>query len=292
MLAGAGDEPAPALRYGRKLMPYRISHFPIAAVFAGACFAGTLLVCAQSSPGLAAGAKDAGAKDAGASADRASALVQEEARAVQSIDRFAVTHQVDVTSTTSRYNQTTHAYVKTWVQRPGHIRAESQQYTRSETVVSDGSTTWVYNGGNHTYWKQAGGAPVALFSSAFPGLSRKLSSATLPSVVTSAKLAGTESLTVNSHKYLCDIVDVKVAPSASDNALQDNTLHLWISRDYKVPFKVEATFVGATPADTKKYSDYVTDFEPKLTIPASTWAFNPPPDAKPREEAGEPAGKK
>jgi outer membrane lipoprotein-sorting protein len=217
---------------------------------------------------------------AGATTDEARALVQEEARAVQSIDRFAVSHQVDVTSVTPRYNQTTHAYIKTWVERPGHVRAESQQYMRNETIVSDGSTTWVYDGANRTYSKQTGGAPAALASNAFPGLARQLSSANLPSVITSAALAGTESLTVNGHGYACDIVEVKVAPSASNSTLKDNMLRLWISREYKVPLKVEATFVGAPAAGLKRYSDYVTDFEPNLNIPSSTWTFNPPQDAK------------
>lgn len=207
------------------------------------------------------------------------ALVQEEARAVQSIDRFAVSHQVDITSVTPRYNQITHAYIKTWVQRPGHIRAESQQYTRSETIVSDGLTTWFYDGGNRTYRKQTGVAPPDLFSNAFPGLARQLSSPDLPSVMTAARLVGTESLTVNGRSYPCDRVDVWVLPGASNGALQGNVLHLWISREYKVPLKVEATFAGASPADTQRYSDYVTDFELNLKIPTSTWTFNPPPDA-------------
>jgi outer membrane lipoprotein-sorting protein len=262
-------------------MPSRILHCLIAAAFTGAFALG-----AQFSRSCIADARTAGA-----TADEARALVQEEARAVQSIDRFAVWHQVDVTSVTPRYNQTTHAYVKTWVQRPGHVRAESQQYRRNETIVSDGSTTWVYDGGNRTYWKQTGGAPTALFSNAFPGLARQLSSANLPSVLTSASLAGTESLVINGRRYLCDVVDAKVAPSASNGALQDNMLHLWISREYKVPLKVEATFVGATQADFKKYSDYVTDFEPNLNIPISTWTFNPPPDSKQRTGTADPIQK-
>lgn len=209
----------------------------------------------------------------------ARALVEEEARAVQSIDRFLVSHQVDITSVSPRYSQTTHAYVKTWVQRPRHIRAESQRYTRSETIVSDGSTTWFYDRGNRTYRKQTGAAPVDLFSNAFPGLARQLSSPNLPSVMTAARLAGTESLTVNGRGYPCYLVDVWVLPGASNGTLQDNVLHLWISREYKVPLKVDATFAGATPADTQRYSDYVTDFELNLRIPTSTWTFNPPPDA-------------
>ena len=255
-------------------MRYSILRCSIISVFINA-----FLLAAQTSAGI---------HNPATVPDKANELVQEEARAVQSIDSFAVSHQVDITSSTSRYNQTTHAYVKTWVQRPGRIRAESQQYTRSETIISDGSTTWVYDGGKQTYWKQPGGAPAALFSNAFPGLSHQLSSPNLPAVITSARYAGTESLTIHGRAYLCDIVDVKVAPGASSSALQDDTLHLWISRDYKVPFKVEATFVGATPSDLKKYSDYVTDFEPKLAIPASTWTFNPPPDARQRTETAAP----
>ena len=228
---------------------------------------------------------------ASAIAEKARALVEQEAQAVQSIDRFAVSHQVDITSVTAHYDRTTHAYLKTWVERPGHLRAESRQYTRSETIVSDGSTTWVYDGGNRTYWKQTGGAPAALFSNAFPGLARQLSSASLPAVITSAGLAGTESLTINGRRYLCDVVEVTVVPSASNSALKDNLLHLWISQEYKVPLKVEATFVGATPADLKKYSDYVTDFEPDLSIPTSTWTFNPPPDAVQRTGTADPTQK-
>ncbi len=249
----------------------RISHCLIATLLASAS-----VLAAQSSDIPAPGVQAARA-----GAEKARALVQEEARAVQSIDRFAVSHQVDVTSATPHYNRTTHAYLKTWVQRPGHIRAESRQYTRSETIVSDGSATWVYDGGNRTYWKQKGGAPAGLFSNAFPGLARKLGSANLPSVMTSARLAGTESLTIVGRSYPCDIVDVSVVPEASENMLQDNTLRLWISRDYKVPLKVEANFVGGAPPDHRKYSDYVTDFEPDLNFPASTWTFQPPSGAKP-----------
>jgi outer membrane lipoprotein-sorting protein len=209
--------------------------------------------------------------------DAARVLVQEAARAVQFIDHFEVSHQVDVMSVTPRYNQTTHAYVKTWVQRPGHIRAESQQYTRKETIVSDGSTTWVYDG---SAWKQMGTVPASLFSNAFPGLARELSSANLPSVMTAAKLVGIEPLTIAGHGYPCDIVDVSVAQGASNGTLQDNTLRLWVSREYKVPLKVEATFVGVTPQDRKKYSDYVTDFNPNLNIPASVWKLDSPSDSK------------
>jgi outer membrane lipoprotein-sorting protein len=259
-------------------MRYRLHHYLIAAAFS--C---TFLLSAQSShtPG-------AGIQNIGASVDKARALVQEQARAVQSMDRFSVSHQVDITAITSGYNRTTHAYVTTWVQRPGHIRAESRQYTGSEILVSDGSATWVYDGANRTYSKQMGGAPVTLFSNAFPGLARQLSSVNLPSVTTTATLVGTESLTVAGRKYLCDIVDVTVVPSASNSALKDNLLHVWISQEYKVPLKVEATFAGATPADLKKYSDYVTDFEPNLIIPASTWTFSPPPDARQKAEVTSP----
>jgi outer membrane lipoprotein-sorting protein len=251
-------------------MPYRIPHLVSTAALSSA-----LALGAQSSVTPAAKIQDVKVI-----ADAARSLVQEEARTVQSIDRFVVSHQVDVTSVTPHYNQTTHTYVKTWVQRPGHIRAESQQYTRSETIVSDGSTTWVYDGGDRTYWKQAGGAPAALFSNAFPGLARQLSSANLPSVTTSAKLVATEPLRIAGRSYPCDIVDVSIVPSASNGMLQDNTLRLWISRKYKIPLKVEGTFVGATPQDRKKYSDYVTDFEPDLNIPASVWTFTPPSDAQ------------
>jgi outer membrane lipoprotein-sorting protein len=262
-------------------MPSQTLHCLIAAAFTGAFVLG-----AQSSLSHVADVRPPEAIT-----DDARALVQEEARAVQSIDRFIVSHQVDITSVTPNYNQTTHTYVKTWVQRPRHVRAESRQYTRSETIVSDGSTTWIYDGGNRTYWKHTGGAPTALFSNAFPGLSRQLSSANLPSVITSAWLAGTESLTINARRYQCDVVDVKVVSAASNSTLEDNMLHLWISQEYKVPLKVEATFVGATPADLKKYSDYVTDFEPNLNIPSSTWTFNPPPDAKPRTGTADPIQK-
>lgn len=258
-------------------MSFRIPYCVMASLFVSASILG-----AQGSD-----RSGSGVHAAEAGTDKARELVQEEARAVQSIDRFAVSHQVDITNTAAHYNQTTHAYLKTWVQRPGHVRAESQQYTRSETIVSDGETTWVYDGGNRTYWKRGGGAPVELFSNAFPGLARKLSSANLPLVMTSASLAGTESLTIAGRSYLCDIVDVSVAPDASENMLHDNMLHLWISRDYKVSLKVEATFVGAAPADHKKYSDYVTDFEPNLNIPASAWKFQPPSDAKLRAGATE-----
>jgi outer membrane lipoprotein-sorting protein len=259
-------------------MPARMLHCLIAAVFISPFILG-----AQVSVG---GLSDVRA--AGARAEKARALVEQQALAVQSIDRFTVSHQVDITSVTPHYNRTTHAFVKTWVERPGHLRAESQQYTRSETIVSDGATTWVYDGGNRTYWKQTGGAPTALFSNAFPGLARQLSSANLPSVITSATLGGAESLTIQGRRYLCDIVEVTVAPGASNSALKDNLVHLWISREFKVPFKVEAIFVGATPEDLKKYSDYVTDFEPNLNIPRSTWTFNPPPDAKQRTATADP----
>jgi outer membrane lipoprotein-sorting protein len=255
-------------------MPYRIPHRAITAVLGGA-----FLLVAQTS------FRSVGQVQAsGPTTGDARLLVQEEARAVQSIDHFVVAHQVDITSVTPHYNQTTHAYVKTWVQRPGHVRAESQQYTRSEMIVSDGSTTWIYDGGHRIYWRQSRGAPAALFSNAFPGLARQLSSANLPAVITSARLVGKESLTITGRSYPCNIVDVSVIPSAAETMLQDNLLRLWISQKYKVPLKVEATFVGAAPPDHKKYSDYVTDFEPDINIPASVWTFKPPPDAKQRSD--------
>jgi outer membrane lipoprotein-sorting protein len=251
-------------------MPFRT--LPI--VFASA-LSSVLALGAQT-----AAISDATVHDGKTTVDAARALVQEEAQAVQSIDHFEVSHQVDITSAMPHYNQTTHAYVKTWVKRPGKIRAESQQYNRSETIVSDGSTTWIYDGSAPNHWKQAGGVPPSLFSNAFPGLARQLSSANLPSVMTKAKLAGMESLMIAGRSYSCDVVDVSVAQSASNGTLQDNTLRLWISREYKVPLKVEATFVGSTPEDRKKYSDYVKDFAPNLNIPASVWKFNPPSDSK------------
>jgi outer membrane lipoprotein-sorting protein len=101
-------------------------------------------------------------------------------------------------------------------------------------------------------------------------------------VITSARLVGTESLTITGRSYPCNIVDVSVTPGAADAMLQDNLLRLWISQKYKVPLKVEATFAGAAPPDHKKYSDYVTNFEPDIKIPASVWTFKPPPDAKQR----------
>src|SRR5579863_7592006 len=139
-----------------RFMPYRIPHRAITAVLGGA-----FLLVAQTS------FRSVGQVQAsGPTTGDARLLVQEEARAVQSIDHFVVAHQVDITSVTPHYNQTTHAYVKTWVQRPGHVRAESQQYTRSEMIVSDGSTTWIYDGGHRIYWRQSRGAPAALFSNA------------------------------------------------------------------------------------------------------------------------------
>lgn len=219
-------------------------------------------------------------------ADPAEALVRESARAVQTIDRFEVSHQVDVTRVTPRYNETTHAYLKTWIQRPGRIRVEIQQYMHSETIVSDGTTTWIYDGTTRTYRKQSEGAPAALFANAFPGLARMLSSTNLPSEMIAAKLVGTEALTIAGRTYQCSIVDVSVLPSASNRHLQGDTLRLWISSTYKVPLKVEATFVGETAADRRRYSDFVTNFEPNLKIPTSTWRFTPPKDAKERTGAG------
>jgi len=251
-------------------MPYRMPHRAITAVLASAFLLG-----------VQASFSSAGDDQAVSTTDDARVLMLEEARAVQSMDHFAVSHQVDITTTTPHYNQTTHAYIKTWVQRPGHVRAESQQYTRNETIVSDGSTTWIYDAGNRTYWSQRGGAPAALFANAFPGLARQLSNANLPAVITSARLVGTESLTITGRSYPCNIVDISITPGAAEAMLQDNLLRLWISRDYKVPLRVEAT-LGAAPQDHKKYADYVTDFEPDMSIPASVWTFKPPPDAKQR----------
>jgi outer membrane lipoprotein-sorting protein len=250
-------------------IPYRVFAAGLGSLFA---------LVAQTS--VTHGAK---IQDPKAVTEAARALVLEEARAVQSIDHFEVSHQVDITSVMPHYNQTTHAYIKTWVLRPAHIRAESQQYMHNETIVSDGSTTWVYNGGDKKYWKRPGGAPAALFSNAFPGLARQLSSANLPSVMTSAKLVGKEPLTIAGRDYPCDIVDVRLVPSASNGTLEENKLRLWVSREYKVPLKMETTFVGVTPESRKKYSDYVTDFGPNINIPESIWTFNPPSDATRRE---------
>ena len=216
-------------------------------------------------------------KNAKTTVDAARALVRDEALAVESIDDFEVSHQVDITSVAPHYNQTTHAYLKTWVQRPGHIRVESLQYNHSKTIVSDGSTTWIYDGDD---WKQARSVPTSLFSNAFPGLAHELGSANLPSIMTEAKIVGTEQLLIARRNYSCDIIDVSVLQSASNGTLLNNMLRLWVSREYKVPLKVEATFVGATPEDRKKYSDFVTDFNPGLNIPGSVWKFNQPGDSK------------
>jgi hypothetical protein len=111
-------------------MPARVLHCLITAAFLSPLILGAQMPVRRVSD----------VRAAAASAEKARALVDEQALAVQSIDRFTVSHQVDITSVTTHYNRTTHAFVKTWVERPGHLRAESQQYTRSETIVSDGST--------------------------------------------------------------------------------------------------------------------------------------------------------
>lgn len=226
-----------------------------------------------------------------ASADVARSLVQQQARAVQSIDRFEVSHQIDVTMITPRFKQTTHSYVKTWVKRPGHIRAESQHLRQSETIVSDGAATWFYNGTDRTYWKQPEPAPAALFSNTFPGLARQLGDSNLPQVMTSAKLTGAETLQIGGRNFPCDVVEINVQPGASNDTLENNSLRLWISQKYHVPLKVEATFVGGDASDRKLYSDRVTEFQPNLNIPKSIWVFQPPPDSTPRPGTTAPSAK-
>ncbi len=236
-------------------------------------------------PGAAAESKGE-SRQMEATAKIASALVQQAARAVQTIDNFEVTHQVDITSITLRYKETTHSYVKTWIDRPKHIRAESQHQGQNIEIVSTGKLTWFYNGATQKYWKQSGSAPATLFANAFPGLARQLSDANLPSAMMAAKIDATEPIQIKGRSFPCDVVEVSVKSSASKGALKDNFIRLWISREYKVPLKVEATFLGPDGA-AKEYSDYVTDFQPDLKIAESLWEFHPPEGASLRSTTSE-----
>ncbi len=227
----------------------------------------------------------AGAAAVGLEVDAARSLIEQQARAVQSIDRFEVAHQVDITRVTAKFKATTHAYLQTFISRPGHLRAESRRATQSVMIVSTGAETWFYNGSDHTYWKQLGPAPAALFDNAFPGLARQLSNTNLPTAMISARIIRTEELPVAGRSFLCDVVEVSIRPHASPEALVNNSLRLWISRDYKVPLKVQAQFIGSDGGQPTEYLDYVTNFQPNLAIAAATWQFQPPAGASLKSKA-------
>ena len=227
----------------------------------------------------------AGAAAVCSGADDGRSLVEQQAHAVQSIDNFEVVHQVDITRVTAKVKETKHSYVQTWISRPGHLRAESQRAEQSVTIVSTGAVTWLYNGSDRTYWQQPGSAPAALFANAFPGLARQLSDANLPTIMTSARIVRREELSVARRNFLCDVVEVNVRPGASPEALANNFLRLWISRDYKVPLKVQAQFISSNGSLPIEYLDYATDFQPNLAIAAAIWQFQPPAGASPRPTA-------
>jgi outer membrane lipoprotein-sorting protein len=218
----------------------------------------------------------------------ARALIQEQARAVQSLHEFEVSHQVDVSSLTPKFRQTTHQYLDTWVKRPHLIRVEVKAMMHSETLVSDGLSTWIYRDADGLYWRQSGAAPAALFLNAFPGLSRELSDVNLPSIMTAARITGVETLPVGAQSFLCDVVDVSLSPAATHGAIQNNSIRMWISRQYHVPLKVQATFLGQNGTGNKTYSDYVTTFLPDTQIPQSTWVFLPPKGSKPAHDTKAP----
>ncbi len=208
-------------------------------------------------------------------------LIIEQARAVQTLAQFEVSHQVDQTVVTPKYKETTHEYLKTWIKRPHLIRVEVKSMMHGMTLVSDGSGTWVYRDASRTYARQSALPPAGLFNSAFPGLSRQLSDANLPNVMRSARLVGSEALKVGGRSYPCQLVEVTIDPNAAPGELQNNRLRLWISSQYQVPLKVEATINGSGGAGSTTYSDFVTTFLPNASIPASTWVFLPPKNSHP-----------
>lgn len=220
--------------------------------------------------------------------DKGRLLVQEQARGVQSLREFEVSHQVDITSVTPRYNATTHQYLKTWIKRPHLIRVQVQAMAHGETLVSDGVGTWIYRDADRQYWRQPGPPPSALFSNAFPGLARELSDVDLPKIMTDARVTGEEALRVDARSFPCDIVDVTLSPAATRGAIQNNSIQMWISRQYHVPLKVQATFLGTNGAGNKTYTDYVTTFLPEAHIPSSAWVFVPPKDSRPATDTKAP----
>lgn len=213
---------------------------------------------------------------------RAEQLVRQQASAVQTMREFIVSHRVDVMSVTSKYNETTHAYLTTWVKRPDLLRVRSQMMGQSQTIVADGHGMWIYRDADRVYWHQPGPTPTGLMENAFPGLGRELSDGNLPKVMTSASIVGEESLEIGQSKFPCTIVDVTVTPKAANGALENNQLRLWISKDYQVPLKVQATFTSAG-STRRDYTDLATRFEPGAKISESTWTFTPPEGSKLRQ---------
>ncbi len=211
--------------------------------------------------------------------ERAELLVRQQASAVRTMHEFIVSHQVDVKSVTPKFDETTHAYLTTWVKHPDLLRIRSQMMRQGKTIVADGHGMWIYRDADRVYWRQPGKTPAGLMESAFPGLGQQLSDVNLPKVMTSASIVGEENLEIGHRRFPCTIVDVMVTPNAADGTLENNHLRLWISTAYKVPLKVKAAF---TPAGgtRKVYTDFATLFDPEAKIARSTWTFVPPEGSK------------
>ncbi len=206
---------------------------------------------------------------------RAELLVRQQANAVRTMREFIVSHQVDVKSVTPKFDETTHAYLTTWVKHPDLLRIRSQMMRNDKTIVSDGHGMWIYRDADRVYWHQPGKTPVGLMENAFPGLGRQLSDVNLPKVMTSASSVGEENLDIGHRKFPCTSGAGTVTPNAADGTLEKNQLRMWISTGYKVPLKVQASFAPAG-GTRKVFTDFATLFEPETRISPSTWSFIPP----------------
>ena len=230
-------------------------------------------------PALLAGAF--AAQPPAASSAQAERLVRAEAQAVRAMHEYVVGQRTDVREVTSKYTETRHTYLTTWVKRPNLVRIHLFP-PNGKTIVYDGEGAWWYRDSDGVYWRQAETKPPAgLMSSAFPGLGRQLGNVNLPEVMQSARIAGHAVLAVGQRRFACTIVDVTVTPAAGDGILENNLVRLWISNRYHVPLEVKAAF---DPPGGKRqaFTDIATRFEPNAALPASTWVFIPPKGSKPK----------
>lgn len=220
-----------------------------------------------------------GAPSGAATAPSASdgmSLLTAQAHALQTMSSYTVAHQIDVTTDNGKYRETTHSYVTTSVERPGRIRAESQHNGYVQDVVSDGTHLMTYRGFDKKYDSEPGMAPEALFRSAFPGLARELSDTNLPEITTSSQVLRQETFTLGNREILCDVLELQLRPNVSAHMPVNGRIRMWVSREYKVPMQVEATFPSSDGKQSMSFLDHVTLFQPGVRFPQSTWQLAPP----------------
>jgi outer membrane lipoprotein-sorting protein len=214
-------------------------------------------------------------------------LVRDSATAISRLHSYELNVITNRSISDGTYIRTFHEYFETSFEQSGakkRIRMVSRQPADTMTIVSDGRGYWIYHESNRRYEHKDGSLPSEVYQGATPGFSHPLSATELPAAMKSARILRQETLELEGRHETCDVLEVLLKPNVAppDYQIENDKLTIWLSRQYRIPMKLSATFLHRENGKSQRMemSIVVEKFQPNIALPGSTWVFQPPANSQ------------